>query len=119
MSPGSPSQPCLRELRPGSLCDAYACDRDQARLLVDAARRALVRRTPGLPGLVTVDAYKVTTRTGVVLEVMAADAASAHGRRPAWAVVDELTTWSSTPNARLLWEVLYSSMPKVPGVAWQ
>lgn len=104
----------LTLLPAGALCDAYAGDRDQARLLVDAVG-GLVRRTPALAGLVTVDAYKVRTAAGVTLEVMAADAASAYGRRPHWVIVDELCQWLSTPGVRELWDAIVSSLPKVPG----
>ncbi len=104
----------LCQLPAGARCDAYAGDRDQARLLVDALS-GLVQRTPGLAAAVDVGQYKVTTAHGVVLEVLSADAASAHGRRPAWVVADELCQWPGTSNARTLWQVLYSSMPKMAG----
>ncbi len=104
----------LTQLPSGARCDAYAGGRDQARLLVDALD-GLVQRTPGLASVVEVSDYKATTRSGVILEVMSADAATAHGRRPAFAVADELCQWPSASNARRLWEVVFSSMAKVPG----
>ncbi|MGH9120470.1 MAG: terminase large subunit domain-containing protein, partial [Acidimicrobiales bacterium] len=98
----------------GAACDCYAADRDQARLLMDALA-GLVLRTPQLASVVTVDQYKARTTSGVTLEVMAADAASAFGRRPHFVIVDELCNWPSTSNTRSLWAAIYSSMPKVPG----
>ena len=103
---------CL--LRPGAMCDAYAAGKDQARLLVDSLN-GFVQRTPGLGDLVAVDQYRVRTKAGVVLEVMSADLATAYGRRPSFAVVDELCQWPATPGARGLWEAIVSSLPKVAG----
>lgn len=104
----------LTMLRPGSRCDAYAGGRDQARLLVDSID-GLVQRTPGLRSAVAVTDYKVSTNAGVILEVMSADAATAHGRKPSWVVVDEICQWPTGSNAKKLWQVIYSSLPKVQG----
>lgn len=103
----------LTTLPAGSQLDAYAADRDQARLIVDWARGA-VSRTPALASALTVDAYKITARNGTVLEVMAADAASAYGRKPAIAVLDEFCQWPNTANARNVWTAVVSSMGKTP-----
>ncbi len=103
----------LTTLPAGSQLDAYAADRDQARLIVDWARGA-VSRTPALASALTVDAYKITARSGTVLEVMAADAASAYGRKPAIAVLDEFCQWPNTANARNVWTAVVSSMGKTP-----
>ena len=105
----------LEGLPAGSRLYAFATDRDQGRLITDALA-GLVQRTPGLAGAVTVDSYKATaTRTGCVLEVLAADSASAYGLRPSVVVADEVCQWPATRNARTLWEALYSAMVKVPG----
>ena len=46
-------------------------------------------------------ATRVTAlRTGVSLEILAADAASAWGLRPHWLVCDELANWADVPNSR-------------------
>ena len=105
----------LEGLPAGSRLYAFATDRDQGRLITDALA-GLVQRTPGLRSAVTVDSYKATaSRTGCVLEVLAADSASAYGLRPSVTIADELCQWPATRNARTLWEALYSAMVKVPG----
>ena len=102
----------LTTLAPGSQLDAYAVDRDQARLIVDWAR-GIVARTPAVSGELSIDNYKITARNGSVLEVLAADAASAYGRKPAFSFLDEFAQWPSTTNARGLWQAVASSMGKV------
>lgn len=105
----------LEQLPPASRLFALAADRDQGRLLIEsiAGFRA---RTPELSNAVRVDAYKVTsTRLGSTLEVIAADAPSAYGSRPAFLVVDELAQWATTPAPRQLWEATTTAMAKVPG----
>lgn len=104
----------LMQLPAGAHCDAYAAGREQARLLVDSVD-GLVQRTPGLAAMVAVSDYKATTRAGAVLEVMSSDNATAHGRRPHFAVADELCQWPGGSNSRKLWEVIASAMPKVKG----
>jgi len=104
----------LTTLPAGSQLDVYAADRDQARLVVDWAR-GIVARTPALAAALTIDNYKVTARNGSVLEVLAADAASAYGRKPVIAVLDEFCQWPNTTNARGVWTAVASSMGKVPG----
>lgn len=101
---------------PGSATGyAAAADKDQARLVVDALR-GFVARTPELRGALEVHTHRVTaTRRGVVLEVLAADAASAYGLLPAWLVVDELCQWNATANARTFYEALTTGLPKVSG----
>jgi phage terminase large subunit-like protein len=99
-------------LPPGSGIDAFAADRDQARLIIDAIR-GFVARTPSLAGVLDVDAYKVRSNTGCVLEVLAADAASAWGRKPTVAIADEVCQWPNATNARALWQAVVSSLGKV------
>ncbi len=101
-------------LPPGSSLSAFAVDRDQARLLGDALR-GFVARTAALRGVLDADAYAARTRSGVRLEILAADAASAWGRKDAFAVADEVTAWPTTTNARQLWEAIFSATGKVPG----
>ena len=86
-------------LPPGSSLSAFAVDRDQARLLGDALR-GFVARTAALRGVLDADAYAARTRSGVRLEILAADAASAWGRKDAFAVADEVTAWPTTTNTR-------------------
>jgi phage terminase large subunit-like protein len=106
----------LRQAPPGSRSYAFAADRDQAALLVDALA-GLVRRTGRkIADLLDVQAWKVTVRaTGASLEAMAADEASAWGLRPVFVVCDELPMWPTTRGARRLWEAVSSAVPKTPG----
>lgn len=105
----------LEQLQPGAAGYAAAADKDQARLVVDAAR-GFVARTPELRGALQVDAYRVTgVRSGASLEVLAADGPSAWGLLPSWLVVDELCQWPATGNARTLYDALATALPKVAG----
>lgn len=92
---------------------AYARDRDQAALLMDALR-ALAHRS-GLAGLLDLAAWSATVKgTGARLVVESADAASAYGHLPYFVVADELAQWPKTRGARSLWEALVSGLPKRP-----
>jgi phage terminase large subunit-like protein len=91
-----------------------ASDSDQAALLVDAAA-GLVDRTPALRGAVTVESLKIKAASGATVEVLAADGASAFGRRPSFLVVDEFSQWAQTRNAKRVWSALLSSAHKVDG----
>jgi len=82
--------------------------------MVDALA-GLVARTPEVAAHVDLGSYRVTTSSGSVLEVLAADAASSWGIKPAVVMADEVCQWPSTANARGLWEAMYSSLGKVPG----
>src|SRR5690606_29159923 len=92
---------------------AYARDRDQAALLMDALR-ALAHRS-GLAGLLDLGAWSATVKgTRARLVVESADAASAYGHLPYFVVADELAQWPTTRGARSLWEALVSGLPKRP-----
>lgn len=105
----------LETLSAGSRSYAFAVDRDQARYIVDYAA-GFVMRTPALASALTVDSYKVTARNnGSTFEVMAADAASAYGLKPAIAICDEFCQWPSTVNAKGVWTATTSAMGKVKG----
>jgi phage terminase large subunit-like protein len=104
----------LAQLPAASRLYGLAADRDQGRLLVDSIA-GYAARTPELGSALIVDAYKVTAANGSVLEVLPADAPGAYGLRPAFAIVDELSQWSSTAGPRRLWEAVSSAMAKVPG----
>ena len=92
---------------------AYAADRDQSALLLDALG-GFVDRTPGLAGALQVDSYRVTVRgSGASLNIEASDDTSAWGLRPWLVVVDELAQWKSTPGPRRLWSAIFSALPKV------
>jgi hypothetical protein len=93
---------------------AFAADRDQAALLLDALS-GFAMRTPEVGSALRVDSTRVANaRTGASLEVMASDDASAWGLRPYFAVVDELAAWKTTPGPRRLWRAVFSGLPKVP-----
>jgi phage terminase large subunit-like protein len=104
----------LLELLPGgSRAYAFASDRDQAALLVDAIA-GYVGRTEGLAGALKVDSYRVTaTRGGARLDVMAADDASAWGLKGHLFICDEYAAWPTTPGPRRLWTAIASAVPKV------
>jgi hypothetical protein len=82
----------LTQAPPGARLYGLAADRDQARLLVDSVR-GYVERTPELQGRLRVDAFTARAGRGVVLEALAADAASSWGLRPWFVVVDEIAQW--------------------------
>ena len=98
----------------GARLYGVAADRDQGRLLIDSIA-GFVARTPGLAGLVTVDAFKASTASGTTLEILAADAAGAWGLRPSFVIVDEIAQWASTSGPRRLWEAVTSALAKVDG----
>ena len=93
---------------------AVAADRDQARLLLDAASGFLAR-TPGLGGAVAVEAWRIVHRqSGASIEALAADGPSAYGLRPAFVIVDEIGQWASTSGPRTVWDAIFTSVVKVP-----
>ncbi len=98
----------------GTRAYVAAVDRDQARLVADAAA-GFASRSRALASVLTVDAYKITSSSGSVLEILAADAASSWGLKPSLLVCDEFCQWPNTPNARGLWQALVSAMGKVKG----
>jgi phage terminase large subunit-like protein len=101
----------LAVLPSGSRSYAIAVDRDQGRLIIDAAA-GFAMRTPALRNSVTIDNYKVTAG-GSVFEVLAADAASAYGLKPARATCDEFCQWPNTVNAKGVWTAIHTAMGKV------
>ena len=104
----------LTTLPAGSRSYVVAADRDQAALVVDAAA-GFIARTPALSSALTHTNLRVTSRSGSTLDVLAADAASAWGLRPAVAVCDEFCQWPTTCNAKGLWQAVSSAMGKVQG----
>jgi phage terminase large subunit-like protein len=98
----------------GSRSYAIAVDRDQGRLISEAAA-GFVARTPALASALTVDSYKVSASSGSTLEVLAADAASTWGLKPRRVVCDEFCQWPSTANAKGVWTAILTSMGKVAG----
>lgn len=104
----------LTEAPPGAKMYGGAADKDQARLLIDSIA-GYRNRTPELKGL-RVEQYRVAVpRTGVVLEMLAADAPGSWGLRPWFLIVDELAQWGTTPGPRSFWEAITSAVAKIPG----
>jgi phage terminase large subunit-like protein len=102
------------QLPPRSRSYAMAADRDQGRLLLDAAD-GFILRTPVLHGRFQVDAWRITdVPTDSMLDVLAADAASSWGLMPALAIVDELGQWGTTSGPRRLFESVASAVAKNP-----
>ena len=79
--------------------------------MIDRIRR-IALSTPELANAVDLGAYDVKAG-GVRLEALPADAASAWGRSPSWAVVDELCQWHDSSNAREVWDAISTAVPKV------
>lgn len=99
----------------GARLYGLAADRDQGRLLIDSIA-GYAERTPELRGALSIDSAKVTaSRSGAVLEVLAADAASSYGLRPWVLIIDEVAQWLTTPQPRKLFEATTSAMGKVAG----
>ena len=105
----------LEQLPPASRLFALAADKDQGRLLIESIG-GFKARTPELVNALKVDTYRVmATTTGTTLEVVAADAPSSWGQRPAVLIADEIAQWSATPATLRLWEAQTSGLAKVPG----
>jgi phage terminase large subunit-like protein len=103
----------LEQAPAGSRSYAFAADRDQAGLLLDAVN-GFASRTPEIAGALRVEAARVAnTRTDATLSIMASDDASAWGLKPYVTIVDELAQWASTPGPRRLWRAIFSALPKV------
>jgi phage terminase large subunit-like protein len=96
----------------GSHAYAIAADRDQGALIVDAAA-GFKARTEALASAVTINNFRITSNSGSILDVLAADAASSWGIRPRFIVADEFCQWPNTANARALWQAIHSAMGKV------
>jgi hypothetical protein len=89
-----------------------AADAEQGRLAIDAAA-GYCDRTPELREALLLTASTIEAKaTGARLDVLAADAASSWGLRPAAVFVDELTQWPETSGPRRLWESVSSAVAK-------
>ncbi len=89
-----------------------AGDREQGQLAIDAAQ-GFADRTPALRGALILGASSIEAKaTGARLDVLAADAASSWGLRPAGVFVDEISQWSDTSGPRRLWESVSSAVAK-------
>lgn len=89
-----------------------AADKDQARLLRDAAA-GFVRRTTSLQSLFEIGTYRITYRpTGASLDILASDAPGAWGLRFPLAVVDEVAQWPETSGPKTFFEAITSAAAK-------
>jgi phage terminase large subunit-like protein len=102
----------LTQLRPGDRAYGIGADRDQARLLHDAAV-GFIQRTPGLAAEFSIGSYRLTARrTGAIYETLAADAPGAWGLRPAVLVLDEVAQYPTTPSTTQFVEAITSAAAK-------
>lgn len=100
--------------RAGARIYFAAVDRDQAALAHDSLR-GFIQRSPLLRQSLKTGQWKILAGSiDSTLEVLAADAASSWGLRPALVVVDELQAWRGE-RAEELFHALYSALGKVPG----
>jgi phage terminase large subunit-like protein len=105
----------LEILAAGSRLYVLASDRDQGNLLLDSIR-GFALRTPLLDGAFEFTRTTVTAvRSGSVLEVLAADAASSWGLRPQLVFLDELAWWPETRASKELYESLTTAIDKTSG----
>ena len=91
-----------------------ASDQEQGRLAIESIN-GYTQRTPGLTSAIVITANRVASVHGGTLEILAADAAGAWGRRPSWLIVDELANWAQTPSSTLLWQAMSTALTKVTG----
>jgi len=98
---------------PGSQVMSAAVDRDQARIALEEMV-GVIRAHPR-----TEEAFQVQDtksrithgKSGAFYRAMSADAATAHGRTPVFALVDELHAWKK----RDLWDAIKTGLVKTPG----
>jgi hypothetical protein len=99
---------------PAALIDWLAADKEQGQLAIQSIV-GFLQRTPALASQFTVTANKVVHVSGSRLEVLAADAASAFGRRTSLMVLDEFANWPDTESTRTLYWAMRSTLPKIEG----
>lgn len=98
---------------PGSQVVSAAVDRDQARIALEEMK-GIIGAHPKFEAAFQVQDTKnrITHRkTSAFYRAMSADAATAHGRTPVFALVDELHAW----KRRDLWDAIKTGLVKTPG----
>lgn len=100
---------------PRSQVMSAAVDRDQARIAFEEMT-GIIEAHPRLEEAFQVqtasDKSRITHRkSGAFYRAMSADAATAHGRTPVFALVDELHVWKK----RELWDAIKTGLVKTPG----
>jgi phage terminase large subunit-like protein len=104
---------CGPERTPRSQIISAAVDRDQARIALEEMT-GIIGAHPRLTEAHQVQDTKsrITHRkSGTQYRAMSADAATAHGRTPVFALVDELHAWKK----RDLWDAIKTGLVKTPG----
>jgi phage terminase large subunit-like protein len=102
-----------QENLPGGECMVAASDRSQARIAYQEAYN-IIGAISQLDGKLHMTDSKNRIRnpkTGAFFEAISADAKTAHGHTPVFALVDELHAWPK----RDLWEAIKSGLVKVAG----
>lgn len=90
-----------------------AVDRDQARIALEEMV-GVIRAYPRVDAAMQIQDTKsriTHIKSGTQYRAMSADAATAHGRTPAFALVDELHAWKK----RDLWDAIKTGLVKTPG----
>lgn len=98
---------------PGGEVLSAASDRSQAKIAFEEAVN-IIRLMPQIDGLSRVADYKhriVNSKHKSFYACVSADAGSAHGHTPAFALVDEIHVWKK----RDLWDALKTGLAKVSG----
>lgn len=100
------------EKEPGGQALFAAADRKQARIAFEEAVGIVRAHKQVAAATDIVDSKNRIThrRTGAILEAIAAEAGTQHGRTPTFALVDELHAWPK----RDLWDVIRTGLVKVP-----
>jgi len=104
----------LTEFGGGDEAYCAAAGRDQAALIMRKVR-GIAERTPELGCALDCQQYRVSaSRSGAVLDVIAADLATSWGRTPRWLSVDEIANHGRTELAEGFVNSLLTSLPKRP-----
>lgn len=98
---------------PGSQVVSAAVDRDQARIALEEMKGVIGAHSKLDAAFQVQDTKnRITHRTSKAFyRAMSADAATAHGRTPVFALVDELHAWKK----RDLWDAIKTGLVKTPG----
>lgn len=103
------------EAPPRAQLDIFAADRAQARIVLEYGI-GWIERNPELQSLLKIQQHTITNRlNGAAMEVHAADASGAYGRRPWRLLFDEFGQWATTPRYEQIFEAAFSGAAKTPG----
>ncbi|MBP2445949.1 terminase large subunit [Rhizobium leguminosarum] len=98
---------------PGSQVVSSAVDRDQARIALEEMKGVIGAHPRTAEAFQIQDTKNriVHRKSSAFYRAMSADAATAHGRTPVFALVDELHAWKK----RDLWDAIKTGLVKTPG----